>query len=400
LLAIVVGMSGRATAREHRNDGDTVYWGAPRYTVGEHYVLPPDAPEWLVAAFKDGGHFATNVPAWYVPAAKADETPACLYVLLDREKLREADLCLQVELYSSRRASLMVDLADAEFETVATNVAGNLVLDHNELIQVAAALPIAQNESATFIRLRHESGGLIVTETTLLRIPVGAAVDDVLSPTASDAGAPTGARVVEVKGTDAQTENTARTAALLGQLDGTNTITAATGMPGTSTQPRQLSARIIHVSKARGRDAFSGRRRALILEWTDDPLKLGANEPPGYTNAVAAGSGGGGTQGVGGYVPVDGPKRSIVAGLKAARPGGTVVVHSGVYPEEVNLCGRNVSVHICGEVRIADAVRATRTPAAPQTSGSVTNTVVPDSGLTQEVQSETVRSNGRREVSR
>jgi len=182
LLAIVLAVSGRATAREHRNDGDTVYWGAPRYTVGDHYVLPPGAPQWIEAAFKQGGHFTTNIPAWYVPAAQADETPACLYVMLDRKKLREADLCLEVELYSSPRASLMVDLADADFETVAANVAGNLVLDHNEPIRVAASLPLAENRSATFIRLRHESGGLIVTETTLLRIPVGAAVDTSSGP--------------------------------------------------------------------------------------------------------------------------------------------------------------------------------------------------------------------------
>ncbi len=309
-----------------------------------------------------------------MPTAQADGAPACLYVLLDREKLRESDLCLQVELYSSPRASLMVDLADADFETLATNVAGNLVLDHNELIRVAASLPLAENGSATFIRLRHESGGSIVTETTLLRIPVVAAVDDVLSPTATDAGDPTGARIVEVKGTDPQTENTAQTAALLGQLEGTNTTTAATAAPGTGTEPRRLSARIIHVSKARGRDSFSGRSRALILEWTDDALKLGANEPLGGTNAVAAGSGGDDSQTVGRYVAVDGPKRSIVAGIKAAGPGGTVVVHSGVYPEEVNLCGRNVSVHIRGDVHIGRPRKRARPRVPPVWKGVVTNT--------------------------
>ncbi len=36
LLAIGVCESGWATAQGSRNDGDTVYWGAPRYTVGDH----------------------------------------------------------------------------------------------------------------------------------------------------------------------------------------------------------------------------------------------------------------------------------------------------------------------------------------------------------------------------
>jgi len=295
-------------------------------------------------------------------------------VLLDREKLQESDLCLEVELYSSRKASLMVDLADADFETVATNVAGNLVLDHNELIQVAAALPIAQNKSATFIRLRYESGGLIVTETTLLRIPVGASVEEVLSPSERDAGNTTGDRIVQVKGADAQTADSTQTAVLLGQLDGTNTITAVAGVAGTGPEPRQLSARIIHVNKARGRDTFSGRSRALILEWTDDALKLGANEALDGTNVVAAGSGGGGTQGAGRYVAVDGPKHSIVAGIKAAGPGGTVVVHSGVYAEEVNLCGRDVSIHICGDVHIGRPSKRARPRVPPVWRGVVTNT--------------------------
>jgi len=355
VAALLAVATLRAFAQIDEDDGAVIDWGHPELTVAEHYVLPPGAPDWLTAAFKDGGHFVTNISAWYVTSQPSDETPACLYMMLDREALAEADLCLEVELLTSPRATLFVDLTAAGYETVATNVVGNLALDHDELIRVAAHLPVADRNSATFIRLRHGGGDVLVTETTLLRIPIGGNITEALAfLTGDDATAPGSRAGDEPEGVEEWMEMVGPCFVASSVAQPTNTIgiVSATVPPGIDA--RELAARVIHVNKSRGRDRFSGRSRSVVLEWTDDARRLGLANTRSATNSVGAPLLDGETEASGGYVPYDGPKRSIRAGFLAAKPGGTVVVHSGVYRESPRLTGKNVKVRIKGRVVLRD----------------------------------------------
>jgi len=54
-----------------------------------------------------------------------------------------------------------------------------------------------------------------------------------------------------------------------------------------------------------------------------------------------------------------GPKKTIAAGLAAAKPGDTVIIKSGHYGEDLNVAGRDISVRIRGTVDLSGKRRRT-----------------------------------------
>lgn len=112
-------------------------------------------------------------------------------------------------------------------------------------------------------------------------------------------------------------------------ISGTNVIS----------NPVMIRSRIIYVDRQVGADALSGRSPVVVA--------------------------------------ADGPKKTIKAGLVEAGSGDTVIIKAGIYSEDINIAGKDVSVRIEGNVHLgekeAEVPVAMELPSGTNVSGSVTN---------------------------
>lgn len=137
-------------------------WGDPCFThsndVGYAW------PEWMVAAFKDGGEWNTNAPAWHVDGSETNQ--AGLRLEVDRTWLTN-DLAMKVQLAGSAGATLYLDLYDTNGLIVVTNVVDNLLADTGTGAVKVVSIPLESHIAAVGLWLRHGTGDVTVGESVL-----------------------------------------------------------------------------------------------------------------------------------------------------------------------------------------------------------------------------------------
>lgn len=285
-------------------------WGDPFFTWGDAYSYP--GPAWWLGARKDGGDWTSN--GWEV-AASAPEGVGRLVIDLDRTTLG-GDAVLAVELFDRAGASLFVDLLDADEFGAASDLYGNLLRGSNEAVSVTIPIPLSAYSNAASIALRRGTGGITVYRSAVAP-PVGLAVD-----TSGVGAAPIGAVTAVVSAGLVADGGT-----VIGAAD---PIGSAAGGPGYT-----LSAGAAAAAAGRGhaptnRYASSAARAVIHVD-----ARTGSDRADGLRAAKTGTSG---------------PKRTIGAGLSAARSGAAVVIHGGHYAESLNLAGRAASVRLDGNV--------------------------------------------------
>ncbi len=141
-----------------------VGWGDPRYTLGDDvvYTWPP----WMVAAYRDGGHWQTNPPAYWYVEAGATAGVGRLFLEVDRALLTN-DTVLSLQLLDATNGVLHADLYDAGMVVVATNLFGNLLGAADAPLHLVLPLPLEAYPAAVGVRLRRETGPVTVFESLL-----------------------------------------------------------------------------------------------------------------------------------------------------------------------------------------------------------------------------------------
>ena len=135
-------------------------WGDPSFTRtnGVVYVWP----DWMVAAFKSGGSWDTNVPAWHVANAETNE--AGLNIEVDRTWLTN-NLAMKLQLSGSAGAALYLDLYDTNGLIIVTNLLDNLLSGTGSI--KTFSIPLETNLAAVGLWLRHGTGDVTVSEALL-----------------------------------------------------------------------------------------------------------------------------------------------------------------------------------------------------------------------------------------
>lgn len=170
LLAVVVAtflaMSHKVAANPATGSTPgmlSIHWGDPAVTAGDHANV--GGPSWFVSAFKVGGVWDAQTPAWRVAAEDTDSTRA-LIVSFDPVTVPK-NLTLRQRLLDTAGGVLTVDLLDANRNPVAINLSGNLIQGLGGIREVVTAISLAPYPNATAIRLHRERGEIVLLETTL-----------------------------------------------------------------------------------------------------------------------------------------------------------------------------------------------------------------------------------------
>lgn len=272
-----------------------VDWGNPRFTEGSTYFYP--GPNWWLGAFRIGGAWVLEPPTSYV----SSQAGGGAYMLVDAA-LAGSNLVLQVDFLDEEGSALFVDLVDASGVVIVGDLFGNLVQGSGELLRLCLPVeipPDAPNPIAVGLRT---GDGLIAVYESLLYVHRGSAVSmpgGEVPPDRSPAA-------LRQAATIDPGSNTLRPQSRVDAPERSPTSSQAT-----TVQQRAASggnSGIIYVDQSIGNDTFTGLRRA---RGTGDA----------------------------------GPKKTINAGLRAARPGWTVQVAPGTYKENVRVSGVRVRIH-------------------------------------------------------
>lgn len=147
-------------ADSHPVSRAVIPWGDPVFTrTNETFYT---WPAWMVAAFKMGGGWDTNLPGWR--AAGVDGGGVCLEV--NRAVLTN-DLRMQLWVAGGAGAGLCVDLYDTNGAVLATNVMGNLLQDPGTGSVKVLSVPLESNSWAVGLWIRHTAGEVTIGETVL-----------------------------------------------------------------------------------------------------------------------------------------------------------------------------------------------------------------------------------------
>ncbi len=158
------------TDRDGFNDGEDnvpdsrifVEWGEPRFTSSNTYSYP--GPDWWLEAWKNGGQWDTNTPAWHV--SPDNTNVAEVYIDLLRCCLTN-DVAMKLNLYDHTNASIYVDLVDTNYVTVATNLFGNVMSGSDQAITFTTNVPMSTYTNASTIVLWRGSGEIDLYTTSI-----------------------------------------------------------------------------------------------------------------------------------------------------------------------------------------------------------------------------------------
>jgi hypothetical protein len=257
-----------------------------------------ELPAWCAGVFYLGGECLTN-PAWHV-AATEDDGVGDLFILLNRAALA-GDPGMDVTIQDTPGASLHIDLLDADFNDAAVDIFSNIIDGTDEKVTVELDIPLGNYADASIVRLWRGTGEITVYEAAI-GIPGGIWVTisgDSFTTRPRDRNSPSHAD--RMAGTDTPP-------ASVGEE-------AADGSPGTTQESVRAygDKRVIYVDGKTGNDFFNGLSKSVVS----------------------------GTCG---------PKKTVNAGLSAARNGDVLVIAGGTYSEDVNFCGIDIEVVLAGDV--------------------------------------------------
>ncbi len=140
----------------------SIPWGNPAFTRTNDVVYT--WPDWMVAAYRVGGGWDTNLPAWH--ADVADTNPAGLNIEVDRALLTN-DLRVRMELSASPEATLYLDLYDTNGVILATNIGDNLLSGIGTGAVRTFSIPLEAHSAAVGLWLRRGTGDVTVSSSLL-----------------------------------------------------------------------------------------------------------------------------------------------------------------------------------------------------------------------------------------
>ncbi|MBI2442151.1 MAG: hypothetical protein HYV35_12370 [Lentisphaerae bacterium] len=308
-----------------RDDFDAVIsraylpFGVPLFTHGDFCDYA--RPDWVLGgAWKMGGEWITNPPAWRVDGSESN-SGAGLLIAVDRGILTNN---LIYALHYEGRAgqpvppsnsvgqssSFFVDLLDTNGLVVAENLYGNLLTSSNAEVVVFLAVPTAIFPGAAIIRLRHGEGELDVYEGLVYISEDGDELD-------ADQERQLGTSDYAI---DSNGNGISDYMEWLNSTGGGSSTNDPGGGGGGSTNNTDggtsAPTGVIFVSQSIGSDSLTGR----------------APEVRGS----------------------DGPKKTISKGLAAVEQDGahTLIIKSGAYGEDLDLRGKHLKVVIEGRVKL------------------------------------------------
>ena len=144
-------------------------WGDFTCVSNEDVLFSP-WPDWMVAAFKIGGAWNTNIPAWVVEAGDTNE--AALNIEVDRIHLTN-NVLMQLDYVDHSNATLMLDLYgfpgtnDPNEPFFTSNLFNNLLSGGGGVTSRTFTIPFGLYTNATGIRLRRDAGAMTIFDTLL-----------------------------------------------------------------------------------------------------------------------------------------------------------------------------------------------------------------------------------------
>jgi autotransporter-associated beta strand protein len=144
-------------------------WGDSTCVSNEDVLFSP-WPEWMVSAFKIGGAWDTNMPAWIVEAG--DTNVASLNIEVDRFRLTN-NVLMQLDYVDHSNATMMLDLyafpgTNEPNEPVFTsNLFNNLLSGNGGVTSRTFTIPFSLHTNAVGIRLRRDAGAMTIFDTLL-----------------------------------------------------------------------------------------------------------------------------------------------------------------------------------------------------------------------------------------
>jgi len=265
-------------------------WGDPNYTETNEVAYL--WPNWMVAAFKDGGEWISNPTghAWKVTGVTVGSVS--LHMEVDRAWLTN-NAVLIFTVGTGTVASVSLDLYDSNEVVIVSNIWSELLVGLETNTIQTVAIPFESYPGAVGINLRCDTGAVTILDS-LLCIDQWGAGSDVLQTDHLDLTAVFSTGGISLVNTS-------------GTLD-QSTITIGGQEPDSfpvditvSNQNSRVGGRIIYVEQKIGRDSWSG------LVSTSR-----AN---------------------------NGPKKTIAAGCAALQSNDTLVIREGDYRENVYFTG-------------------------------------------------------------
>ena len=138
-------------------------WGNAAFTTGDDFLYT--GPIWWLSAFRTGGLWQTNPPAWTVASTEADGLGS-LCIEIDRG-VQTNNLVMSLLLHDHAGASLGIDLLDVFGSVVAADLYGNILSGTDSDIELKLSIPLLDNTSASVISLFRTTGEITVYDTLL-----------------------------------------------------------------------------------------------------------------------------------------------------------------------------------------------------------------------------------------
>ena len=291
-----------------------IQWGDARFTEGDEHEYTWHG--WAVAAYKAGGEWAVcsteegSRPCWHVDAS--DSQPASLNIEVDRSVLTR-DVVLRISFFDHKDSELSVDLYDTNDVLISERCYTDLTTCGETNATLDLNIPLQGNPDAARISIRREKGEATIWECLVYEDEDLDNLDDEQELQLLDAS----------RGEEAALQPTETTSIPASVAPVTDAISEPGGILTESQGARVINAEsggVIHVNRELGDDTFDEVHATIVS-----------------------------------YADKNGPKRSIAAGIAAAKAGDTVVyVAAGCYPEGTIGAPDGITVIPVGTVSLVD----------------------------------------------